>query len=165
TEGLLLTRADGPTNGQQGQQVVVFDPLPSLAAGGDAVFRVSVRGQRPGAGRVSAEVTAVNLKQPLRREANLGVQGVGRRGAVAAGGPPGVREYAPPGWAKEPRWGRRASRYLPRRGLIAQHRVAYSRTLCGTAAGSGQATRAVPRPPTRGLVSCGRAILNFSKRF
>jgi uncharacterized repeat protein (TIGR01451 family) len=82
TEGLLLTRADGPTNGQQGQQVVVFDPLPSLAAKGDAVFRVRVRGERPGAGGVSAEVTAVNLKQPLRRDVNLTVRAAtaGRRG-------------------------------------------------------------------------------------
>src|SRR5262249_11050548 len=60
-------------------------------------------------------------------------------GEAAGAVPPGVREYATPGWAIEPRWGRRASPYLPRRGLIAQHRVAYSRTLCGH-----------PARPTRG---------------
>src|SRR5262249_5745464 len=50
-------------------------------------------------------------------------------------------EYATPGWVMEPRWGRRASPYLPRRGYLTQPGVAYSRTPGGTAGVTA------PRPP------------------
>ena len=67
-EGLLLTRAEGPTNSQQGQSVAVFDPVPSLAAHGSAVFRLSIRGQQPGHWRIVAEIMAEKLTQPLKQE-------------------------------------------------------------------------------------------------
>ena len=67
-EGLLMTSADGPSNGQQGQQVAVFDAVPTLAAHGIALYKVKLRGHRPGDWRVVVEMTADDLPQPLRQE-------------------------------------------------------------------------------------------------
>jgi hypothetical protein len=48
--------------------VVVFEPLRDLAPHADAVYRVHMRGRRPGQGRLLIEVRADQLARPVLAE-------------------------------------------------------------------------------------------------
>jgi uncharacterized repeat protein (TIGR01451 family) len=74
-EGLALVRADGPSALRQSPQGITFDPLPQLAARADAVYRIRLRGQRPGDWRLQLELSAEGASGPLREEVNVRVTG------------------------------------------------------------------------------------------
>jgi uncharacterized repeat protein (TIGR01451 family) len=64
---MALVRAKGPADNRLGErtaqgQVVLFDPLPTLAVDGTATYEVYVRALRPGDVRFKVEVTADQLK-------------------------------------------------------------------------------------------------------
>jgi hypothetical protein len=100
-DGLVPTQADGPTPVRIDRQQVVFEPLPQLAARADAVYRIRVRGGRPGEGRFRVEMTAASLRRPVLEEVGTHV----RPGAAGGGtGPPaGHPESAAPAAPLPPR--------------------------------------------------------------
>ncbi len=77
-EGMTLTRAKGPVNPPEkiaektadGYQVLLFDPLPSLAPGARAEYEVFVTARKAGDVRFKVEMTADQLKAggPVREE-------------------------------------------------------------------------------------------------
>ncbi len=67
-DGLTPLRVDGPTPGRIEQQQVLFEPLSQLVPRADAVYRIRVRGARPGNGSFRADVTADFLREPLTEE-------------------------------------------------------------------------------------------------
>jgi uncharacterized repeat protein (TIGR01451 family) len=84
-ETLVILRAEGPSNGQVRGQLVAFDPLPRLAARADAVYRVRVRGLRPGGGRFRVELQAASLANPLSQEVTSNVRGAPAASATRGG--------------------------------------------------------------------------------
>ena len=65
---MVPREATGPTPGRiQGQQVI-FEPLPSLGARADAVFRVKVLAQHQGDVRFKVQLTGEQLDRPLYEE-------------------------------------------------------------------------------------------------
>jgi len=64
--------AQGPMAGQVQQQQVQFPSLAQLPPRGDAVYRIRVRGQRPGKGYVRAELTAEREK-PVQSDLSIQV--------------------------------------------------------------------------------------------
>jgi uncharacterized repeat protein (TIGR01451 family) len=64
--------AQGPMAGQVQQQTVQFPQLTQLPPRGDAVYRIRVRGQRPGKGRVHAELTA-GRERPVQSDVSIQV--------------------------------------------------------------------------------------------
>ena len=74
--------ARGPVAGQVQQQQVQFPPLAQLPSRGDAVYRIRVRGQRPGKGHVRAVLTA---EQQRSVQSELSIQ-VNAGAAVAGSG-------------------------------------------------------------------------------
>jgi hypothetical protein len=86
-EGVALVRADGPSAVRQAPQGITFDPLPQLAARADAVYRLRLRGQRPGDWRLQLELSADGASGPLREEVGIrvtGGQGTPRGGVAAS---------------------------------------------------------------------------------
>jgi hypothetical protein len=84
-ETLVVLRAEGPSNGRVSGQVVSFDPLPRLASRADAVYRVRVRGLRPGSGRFRVELNASSSSTPLSQEITSNVRGVPAASATRGG--------------------------------------------------------------------------------
>ncbi len=74
-EGLALVRAEGPSAARSSAQGVAFDPLPRLAPRADAVYRLRLRGQRPGNWRLPLELRAEGVAEPLREEIAVRVTG------------------------------------------------------------------------------------------
>jgi uncharacterized repeat protein (TIGR01451 family) len=64
-DGMTVQGADGPAEHQiQGQQVT-FDPLPKLAAKADTVYKVRVRGVKPGDWHFRAYVSSDHMQRPV----------------------------------------------------------------------------------------------------
>jgi uncharacterized repeat protein (TIGR01451 family) len=68
SDGVQLLSAKGPTNAAAERQMVTFKPLPQLAPGEEAVFRVQVKGLRDGNARIKALVSSDSLTEPLVQE-------------------------------------------------------------------------------------------------
>jgi uncharacterized repeat protein (TIGR01451 family) len=65
---LEFVSADGPTrNANKGQQVI-FEPLSRLAPKADAAYRIVVRGVKPGDVRMTIQLEADDLEQPIMKE-------------------------------------------------------------------------------------------------
>jgi hypothetical protein len=60
--------AEGPSPHQVHGQQVLFDALPTLAAKADAVYRVQVRGVRPGDVRFKVQMSCDQLTLPVYEE-------------------------------------------------------------------------------------------------
>jgi uncharacterized repeat protein (TIGR01451 family) len=74
-DGLVPMTADGPSvNRVQGQQVV-FEPVPQLAAQGELVYRVKVKGRTPGDWRFKVQLTSDQLPHSVTRETSTRVVG------------------------------------------------------------------------------------------
>jgi uncharacterized repeat protein (TIGR01451 family) len=75
-DGLGPVRADGPASAEARiqQQQVVFDPWPTLEAKGTLVYRLRVKGQRPGTWRLRVEAMADQLAKPLVDELPVDVR-------------------------------------------------------------------------------------------
>jgi hypothetical protein len=65
--GVRLVEAAGPTRWGADQSLVAFAQVPLLKPGTRAVYTVTVVGERPGALRLKAQVTATDL-EPLEDE-------------------------------------------------------------------------------------------------
>jgi uncharacterized repeat protein (TIGR01451 family) len=59
--------AQGPTRFHREGSVIVFEPLPKLAARGDVVYKVKVRALEPGDVRFKVQVTSTNLVEPVSK--------------------------------------------------------------------------------------------------
>src|SRR5262249_10348555 len=74
-EGMNVMSAHGPTAHRQEGQQVIFRPLNTLAAKGEASFDVTVKPTRPGEVKCRAELRAKNLNyRPLLREQTTTIQ-------------------------------------------------------------------------------------------
>lgn len=70
-DGTVMVASAGPTNGRgQGTQAVLFDPLPQLAAKGEAVYRMRVKGTLPGDMRFRVKLTCDQIRTPVVKEEN-----------------------------------------------------------------------------------------------
>src|SRR5262249_15592293 len=63
-----LVGAEGPTSHHDQGQQVSFEPLPKLAARADALYRVKVRGLRPGDWRFTARMICDQLERPVTEQ-------------------------------------------------------------------------------------------------
>lgn len=86
-EGLTLAHAEGPTAARTSPQGVTFDPLPQLRPRADAVYRVRLRGQRPGDWRIRIGLGADGARGPLLEEVGVRVT----NGPAPGGSAPGLR--------------------------------------------------------------------------
>jgi hypothetical protein len=66
--GLTAIKADGPATNHLQKQQVTFEPLPQLAPHADALYRVHVKGLRPGDWRFKAQISCDQLQRPITRE-------------------------------------------------------------------------------------------------
>lgn len=82
-EGLVLLGADGPTGRQVNGGQVVFEPLSALEPRGRAVYRLRVRGQRPGEGRLRVFVACAQYPRPEFKEAVVRVVAAREAGKLA----------------------------------------------------------------------------------
>ena len=73
--GMRFTGARGETSARTGAGRVEFAPLPRLAPGAEARFRVQLRGESPGDHRVPVLVASAAAPQPIRREESTRVFG------------------------------------------------------------------------------------------
>jgi uncharacterized repeat protein (TIGR01451 family) len=73
SDGLLVTRAEGPTAALAQPKQIVFEPLPQLPGRSDAVYRFRVKGQAPGDWGLLVQVTADQLTKPLVRQVSTKV--------------------------------------------------------------------------------------------
>ncbi len=80
-DNLLPVHAEGPSAWQVRGQQVFFEPLAEMRGRVDAVYRVRVRGAKPGEGRLRAEVHTGGLARPLAQELTGHVQGLPRAAA------------------------------------------------------------------------------------
>lgn len=71
---LVPASGDGPTRWQIRGQDLYFEPLAELRGRADAVYRIQVRGGRPGQGAFRAEVHAAGLPRPVTQELTSHVQ-------------------------------------------------------------------------------------------
>jgi uncharacterized repeat protein (TIGR01451 family) len=67
-EGMATREVTGPTPYHEQGQQVIFDPLPTLAARADALFRVKVVGLKPGDMRFKVQMMSDQLRQPVYEE-------------------------------------------------------------------------------------------------
>ena len=67
-EGLTTIKADGPATNHLQKQQVTFEPLQQLAPHADALYRVHVKGLRPGDWRFKAQISCDELQRPITRE-------------------------------------------------------------------------------------------------
>ena len=63
-----ITGVKGPTEGTIEDRTVVFAPLPKLAPRADAIYRVKIRGLKPGDFRVSVHAQSDTLKSPVTEQ-------------------------------------------------------------------------------------------------
>jgi uncharacterized repeat protein (TIGR01451 family) len=77
-----LLDAQGPVPGDIRQQQAQFPPLGQLPPHGDAVYRLRVRGERPGTGQVRVELTA-EREHPVENETSIQVSGAPAPGGNA----------------------------------------------------------------------------------
>jgi uncharacterized repeat protein (TIGR01451 family) len=73
SEGLLVTKAEGPTAALVQPKQIVFEPLPQLPGRSDAVYRLRLKGQAPGDWGLLVQVTADPLTKPLVRQVSTRV--------------------------------------------------------------------------------------------
>ncbi len=64
-EGMEITGIKGPSQGVVKDRVVTFASIPRLAPRADAIYRVKIRGVKPGDFRVSVEAQSDTLKTPV----------------------------------------------------------------------------------------------------
>jgi uncharacterized repeat protein (TIGR01451 family) len=64
-EGMEFLGAEGPSRYLRQGKAVVFEPLPRLAAGAGARYRVRVRAVRPGTYRFQIRVTSTHVTEPV----------------------------------------------------------------------------------------------------
>jgi hypothetical protein len=83
-DNLEVVDLGGPTQGQTLGQQVRFGRMAQLQGRAVAVYRLRLRGQKPGPGRARIEVQAAGLEQPVQRELTCQV-----KGGPAGGGPGG----------------------------------------------------------------------------
>lgn len=69
-DGTAMLASAGPTNGRSQGQTVLFEPLPQLAAKGEAVYRMRVKGTLPGDMRFRVKLTCDQIKTPVVKEEN-----------------------------------------------------------------------------------------------
>ena len=69
-ERRAMLASAGPTNGRSQGQTVLFEPLQQLAAKGEAVYRMRVKGTLPGDMRFRVKLTCDQMKTPLVKEEN-----------------------------------------------------------------------------------------------
>jgi uncharacterized repeat protein (TIGR01451 family) len=74
-DNLGLVDSTGPSQPRAQGQILLFDPLPELRGRAVAVYRLRVRGQRPGAGLFRVEVQAEGMTSPVQRERTSRVDG------------------------------------------------------------------------------------------
>lgn len=67
-EGMIVNDVKGPSNGAINKNVITFQPIPKLAPRADAIFRIFVRGTKPGDYRLSVNVQSDTLKSPVTEE-------------------------------------------------------------------------------------------------
>jgi uncharacterized repeat protein (TIGR01451 family) len=77
-DGLRATQAEGPARWHAQGQQVAFEPLGQLGPRADAVYRIRVRGEHPGAGSFRARLSAAALPQPVLQERAARVVAVSR---------------------------------------------------------------------------------------
>jgi uncharacterized repeat protein (TIGR01451 family) len=76
--GLRAIQAEGPAHWHALGQQVSFEPLARLGPRADAVYRIRVRGDRPGAGTFRAQLSAAALPHPVLGERAARVVAVGQ---------------------------------------------------------------------------------------
>jgi hypothetical protein len=81
---LAPLQPQGPTEARLGPSQVVFGPLARLGSRDEAVYRVRVRGKRPGQGRLQLELSADQLARPVLEE--VGASVVEEAGRAGRGG-------------------------------------------------------------------------------
>lgn len=64
-DGMEITGIKGPSKGTIKDRTVQFAPLPKLAPRADAIYRVKIRGTKPGDFRVSVQAQSDTLKSPV----------------------------------------------------------------------------------------------------
>ena len=64
-EGMEITGFKGPSEGKILDRTVTFAPLPKLAPRADAIYRVKIRGTKPGDFRVSVHAQSDSLTSPV----------------------------------------------------------------------------------------------------
>ncbi len=64
-DGMEILGVKGPTEGTIEERTVVFAPLAKLAPRADAIYRVRIRGQKPGDFRVTVHAQSDTLKSPV----------------------------------------------------------------------------------------------------
>ncbi len=64
-EGMEITNSRGPTKATVKGQTVFFSALPKLAPRADAIYRVNIKGTKPGDFRVSVEAKSDTLRSPV----------------------------------------------------------------------------------------------------
>lgn len=69
-EGTVAAGATGPCTARGTGQVITFDALPQLAAKGEAVYRVKVRGTAAGDLKIKVGVSCDEIRTPTTREEN-----------------------------------------------------------------------------------------------
>ena len=62
---MMITNSTGPTVGRIDGSTIEFDSLARLAPRADAIYRVKVKGHRPGDFRIEVEATADALASPV----------------------------------------------------------------------------------------------------
>jgi uncharacterized repeat protein (TIGR01451 family) len=67
-EGMVVTGVKGPTAGVVENGTVIFEPVPRLAPRADAIYRIAIRGQKPGDFRVSVQVQSDTLRSPVTED-------------------------------------------------------------------------------------------------
>jgi uncharacterized repeat protein (TIGR01451 family) len=73
SDGLLVTKSEGPTAAQVQAKQIVFEPLPKLPGRSDATYRLRVKGQEPGDWGLLVQVTADQMSKPLVRQVSAKV--------------------------------------------------------------------------------------------
>ncbi len=71
--GLQVVQASGPSAAVILQSVVQFDPLPQLSGRTEGLYRLRVRGQRPGKWTIQVRVEADTLPNAVSQEAKVSV--------------------------------------------------------------------------------------------
>jgi uncharacterized repeat protein (TIGR01451 family) len=73
--GLQVRHAEGPTAAVIQGESLQFDPLPSLPGRTEALYRLTVRGQKAGDFGIRIRLHAESLAEPLQKDVNLRVTG------------------------------------------------------------------------------------------
>jgi hypothetical protein len=92
-DGLEVVQAEGATAAVVQQQRVPFDPLPELPGRTEALYRLHLRGVKPGEWWMRIQVDAESLQNPLHRDVKLRVNAT--NGQAARTAPGAVNSGAP----------------------------------------------------------------------